>query len=455
MLLTVVWFVCLSRCWSQFPVTLPDDAPLNVTSDDNSTLNVSTVAPPRAPIVLCEPRTFACRASSECVPLGAVCDGRTDCSDGSDELQCPASTLGITSSHPLTSVSTHPTIPPTFQCSHNQFACASRTHCIPLRWRCDDNVDCADGSDEKACPLICWTDEMPCLDKSQCVPQIYVCDGEADCEDGSDERDCFIDCNVTDAFQCHDGSVCISSARRCDGMIQCSDGSDEVACEDVDRCDFRCHVDDFCIPSEWRCDGTFDCSDGQDEKDCDLQEPTDPPKGVDQETLVPPYSTKIPGMTILETSSIDLNVYTSEVKTRTAIKVATVGMKGTSAKDFTQVAVSNAGAEEAIFAKCPKDWCSHGGECFGNEGGWFCECRTGFWGERCEQRFSSMLAVKIVLVFVVFLSLIGFLLLGIVFIRQRNAAVSQSIELESKEQMALDSSVTMGKHQQSELSNVV
>uniref|UniRef100_A0A8C4QHA6 EGF-like domain-containing protein n=1 Tax=Eptatretus burgeri TaxID=7764 RepID=A0A8C4QHA6_EPTBU len=384
MLLTVVWFVCLSRCWSQFPVTLPDDAPLNVTSDDNSTLNVSTVAPPRAPIVLCEPRTFACRASSECVPLGAVCDGRTDCSDGSDELQCPASTLGITSSHPLTSVSTHPTIPPTFQCSHNQFACASRTHCIPLRWRCDDNVDCADGSDEKACPLICWTDEMPCLDKSQCVPQIYVCDGEADCEDGSDERDCFIDCNVTD-----------------------------------------------------------------------LQEPTDPPKGVDQETLVPPYSTKIPGMTILETSSIDLNVYTSEVKTRTAIKVATVGMKGTSAKDFTQVAVSNAGAEEAIFAKCPKDWCSHGGECFGNEGGWFCECRTGFWGERCEQRFSSMLAVKIVLVFVVFLSLIGFLLLGIVFIRQRNAAVSQSIELESKEQMALDSSVTMGKHQQSELSNVV
>ena len=136
----------------------------------------------------------------------------------------------------------------------------------------------------------------------------------------------------------------------------------------------------------------------------DLQEPTDPPKGVEQETSVPPYSAKIPGMTILETSSIDLNVYTSEVNTRTAIKVATVGMKGTSAKDFMQVAVSNPGAEEeAIFANCPKGWCSHGGKCFVNECGWSCDCHKGFWGERCEH-YMSMSVVKI------FLGLWGFCL---------------------------------------------
>nr|CAD7449061.1 unnamed protein product [Timema bartmani] len=52
------------------------------------------------------------------------CDGDTDCSDGSDEMNCNES------------------------CPENQFPCHNR-QCISLSWRCDGDDDCGDGSDEK------------------------------------------------------------------------------------------------------------------------------------------------------------------------------------------------------------------------------------------------------------------------------------------------------------------
>lgn len=36
------------------------------------------------------------------------------------------------------------------RCDMDQFQCKSG-HCIPLRWRCDADADCMDGSDEEAC----------------------------------------------------------------------------------------------------------------------------------------------------------------------------------------------------------------------------------------------------------------------------------------------------------------
>lgn len=36
------------------------------------------------------------------------------------------------------------------RCDMDQFQCRSG-HCIPLRWRCDADADCMDGSDEEAC----------------------------------------------------------------------------------------------------------------------------------------------------------------------------------------------------------------------------------------------------------------------------------------------------------------
>ena len=37
-------------------------------------------------------------------------------------------------------------------CSSTYFTCASGSlFCIPLKWRCDDDFDCEDGSDEAGC----------------------------------------------------------------------------------------------------------------------------------------------------------------------------------------------------------------------------------------------------------------------------------------------------------------
>lgn len=37
-------------------------------------------------------------------------------------------------------------------CGPEEFTCRGKGgECVPLTWMCDDNADCSDGSDEKAC----------------------------------------------------------------------------------------------------------------------------------------------------------------------------------------------------------------------------------------------------------------------------------------------------------------
>lgn len=37
-------------------------------------------------------------------------------------------------------------------CGADEFTCRSAAgECVPLTWMCDDNPDCSDSSDEKAC----------------------------------------------------------------------------------------------------------------------------------------------------------------------------------------------------------------------------------------------------------------------------------------------------------------
>ncbi|KAJ8981147.1 hypothetical protein NQ317_013812, partial [Molorchus minor] len=96
----------------------------------------------------------------DCIPIAWRCDRQKDCTDGSDELDCP-------------------------KCMPNQFRCQDG-QCINKENYCDSIPHCADRSDEKNC----CENGFQCPQTEVCLPLTLVCDGNENCADGSDEKDC-------------------------------------------------------------------------------------------------------------------------------------------------------------------------------------------------------------------------------------------------------------------------
>ncbi|XP_076378245.1 terribly reduced optic lobes isoform X1 [Megalopta genalis] len=118
---------------------------------------------------VCQYEEATC-SNGECIPKSYVCNGRLDCTDGSDEMRC----------------SPH-------GCEPNQYRC-NNTECVSKVWRCDGDKDCADNSDEENCEPSkpgspCRSTEYACS-SGQCIPKTFQCDLEKDCMDGSDEIGC-------------------------------------------------------------------------------------------------------------------------------------------------------------------------------------------------------------------------------------------------------------------------
>ncbi|TNN03863.1 hypothetical protein fugu_000892 [Takifugu bimaculatus] len=194
----------------------------------------------------CENTEFQC-ANGQCIDKDWRCDGTKDCTDDSDELNCP---------------------PPS--CSSQEFKCVTSGECISLGFVCDGEDDCLDGSDEqRACgDRTCSSDQFTCQE-GQCVPAKYRCDRVKDCVDNSDENNCqYPPCTER---TCANGA-CYNNSQHCNGLQDCRDGSDESNCTNQ-HCpihQYQC-ANGFCVPLSFVCDHWDDCGDNSDEEGCVYQ----------------------------------------------------------------------------------------------------------------------------------------------------------------------------------------
>ncbi|XP_064349649.1 low-density lipoprotein receptor-related protein 8 isoform X9 [Camelus dromedarius] len=164
----------------------------------------------QGPVKECEEDQFRCR-NERCIPSVWRCDEDNDCSDNSDEDDCPKKT-----------------------CADSDFTC-DNGHCIHEQWKCDGEEECPDGSDESEATCtkqVCPAEKLSCGPTShKCVPASWRCDGEKDCESGADEAGCATPLGTCrgDEFQCGDGT-CVPAIKRCNQEQDCPDRSDEAGC---------------------------------------------------------------------------------------------------------------------------------------------------------------------------------------------------------------------------------
>ncbi|XP_061569314.1 MAM and LDL-receptor class A domain-containing protein 1 isoform X2 [Cololabis saira] len=135
-----------------------------------------------------------------------------------------------------------PVTPRPLTCRVDQFQCAYTFQCIPESWRCDQEPDCADRTDEENCPTVipgtpppqgrCPAGYFQCLDQ-RCLPSILRCDGVLDCPSGEDEHSCpLLKCDLGELV-CESSPGCIPLQKRCDGSPDCEPfHSDESSCHE-------------------------------------------------------------------------------------------------------------------------------------------------------------------------------------------------------------------------------
>ncbi|XP_077981564.1 very low-density lipoprotein receptor-like [Glandiceps talaboti] len=204
----------------------------------------------------CDSELFECN-NGRCIPQSWKCDDDDDCQDNSDEDSCPRRT-----------------------CAETEFKCTN-DKCIPRRWQCDGDNDCDDGSDEDAnmCrERTCRSDHFSCGEGSVCIPASWRCDRDNDCTNGADEEDCGEITCASDEYSCTNGK-CITARWVCDHDDDCGDKSDELDCPEPTcaSMEYMCN-NSYCIPNRWLCDGDSDCLDNSDEGEevCGTPNPPSP-----------------------------------------------------------------------------------------------------------------------------------------------------------------------------------
>ncbi|KAI4898140.1 hypothetical protein NFI96_015403, partial [Prochilodus magdalenae] len=232
----------------------------------------------------CEPGQFAC-LSGECVPATALCNGKLDCTDHSDELGCgtvptpglpglqnrTASTgspgyqdqtpgppglhtkspqdgrPGVATVSPIVTgvPEVGPQGPTRKTGLHSYTKLLAEVFLTCMKTLCAGLWDTTTPHDGGLPRVLCVEGQFTCRSVG-CVNATLVCDGRKDCPDGSDEDRCGFStqppptptqhpvvpspCSAKQ-FTCASGE-CIRLDKKCDLHKDCADGSDERDCVD-------------------------------------------------------------------------------------------------------------------------------------------------------------------------------------------------------------------------------
>lgn len=125
----------------------------------------------------CLPWEGLCKGSEGgCYTQKQRCDGHWDCAEtGLDEDGCGGCPAGY------------------FPCGTlalQRVGHLGRPACYSIKERCNYQLNCADGSDERECK-VCQPGTFHC-DSDRCVFESWRCDGQVDCKDGTDELNCTV-----------------------------------------------------------------------------------------------------------------------------------------------------------------------------------------------------------------------------------------------------------------------
>ncbi|XP_069067879.1 MAM and LDL-receptor class A domain-containing protein 1 isoform X2 [Pleurodeles waltl] len=166
-----------------------DDGAYIAVDDITFTPECATAGPLLPQPSACSSEYFTCIYTSQCVAWSSICNGKVDCVDGTDEMNCPSEI---------------PSTSPTWMCKGNEYQCDAE--CIPSLLRCDGVPDCKFSEDESSCTYRdCFNGSLFCESTNVCMPVSQRCDGIRDCIDFSlDESSC----SVCPVGYCKNGGTC-------------------------------------------------------------------------------------------------------------------------------------------------------------------------------------------------------------------------------------------------------